>query len=227
MDRVDDRHQGLVWRTCPIRDLPQDLGTLGLPASDHARAASVADPAARRRFLGGRAVLRATITELCPDLDGRTVTIAVAPTGRPSIAERADLHVSVSHTRGLAAAAVSTGGPVGIDVEPLERTALPPGRAWLTRGEQARLAAHPPSEQHRQLLRLWVAKEATLKAHDTRITRRGIAIRTDRGYAVEVVEPEPDGAVVALLRWEAIAHRFVLAIATLPGRPMRAGPSAL
>jgi len=222
MARVDGRQRALAWRTCPIRDLPDDLGTLDLPASDHARAASIADPAARRRFLGGRVVLRATITELCPDLDGRTVTIAVAPTGRPSIAGHADVHISVSHTRGLVAAAVSTAGPVGIDVEPVARTALPPGRAWLTHAEQARLAPHPPREQHRLLLRLWVAKEATLKAYDTRFTRRGITIHleaTDRGCAVEAVDPGADGARVALLRWETVAHRFVLAVATLPEQP--------
>ncbi len=219
MDRADGRQRELAWRTCPIHDLPRDLQAMGLPATDLARATSIADPAARQRFLTGRTLLRATIAELCPDVDAHTVAIEVAASGRPTIAGCADMHVSVSHTHGLAAAAVSTRGPVGIDVEPLSRTDLPPGHAWLTTSEEDRLAAHPPEERRRHLLRLWVAKEATLKAHDTRVTRRSITIHPeghDRGRAVEAIEPDADGPVVATLDWERVAHRFVLAVATVP-----------
>src|SRR5690606_17107098 len=73
---------------------------------------------------------------------------------------------SLSHAEGLVAIAASRTGPVGIDIEPASRTADMveiAGRVCHPR-ELAALEALPRPERERELLSLWVRKEALLKA---------------------------------------------------------------
>lgn len=73
--------------------------------------------------------------------------------GQPVVADDI-VHVSLSRAAGLALAAVSTAGPVGVDVEPA-------GRADFA--GFADVAVHPHEEAH-EPTRTWVRKEALLKA---------------------------------------------------------------
>jgi len=73
--------------------------------------------------------------------------------GQPFVEDDA-VHVSLSRAPGLALAAVSTAGPVGVDVEPA-------GRARFPGFED--VAAHP-QEGCREPTQTWVRKEALLKA---------------------------------------------------------------
>jgi len=69
--------------------------------------------------------------------------------------------VSLSHTRGLAVAAASTAGPVGVDAEPLTQTVFAGfDDVALARDEAAALAPDDATGR----LRAWVRKEAVLKA---------------------------------------------------------------
>lgn len=75
-------------------------------------------------------------------------------------------HTSLSHASGHAAFAVSRQGPVGIDLESIERV---PDVASIEervvhRDDAARLAGLQAHARGRALLDLWVAKEALLKA---------------------------------------------------------------
>lgn len=73
---------------------------------------------------------------------------------------------SLSHADGLIALAVSGGGRVGIDIEPLARTAEMPEIAASVAHprEMAALSALPEPQRATELLALWVRKEALLKA---------------------------------------------------------------
>ncbi|HMS36396.1 MAG TPA: 4'-phosphopantetheinyl transferase superfamily protein [Arachnia sp.] len=92
------------------------------------------------------------------------------PHGRPTVAGVPDVHVSLSHSRGIVAA--SAAGPAcGVDVEPLRPIA--PIDAALTDAERMWLAAQAGTERSRDpdqpglsgaFLRLWVRKEALVKA---------------------------------------------------------------
>ena len=159
--------QAIVWRTCPIAEgsgtsVAGRLRDVG--ASGRARAAEIPHPAARARFVAGRALLHGMVAERRPHRHGTELGIEVDGSGRPHPCASDGLEVSVSHTHGLAVAAVSPVGTIGIDVEPLTRTDLPATRVWLTARELRRIAALPAPERRMQLLHLWVAKEATFKA---------------------------------------------------------------
>ncbi|NUS50033.1 MAG: 4'-phosphopantetheinyl transferase superfamily protein, partial [Nocardioidaceae bacterium] len=74
--------------------------------------------------------------------------------GRPFLRERADLAVSVARTAGLVAVAVSDAAGVGVDVE----------RPDAPNADLAGVVRHPEEPADTDPLRLWVRKEALLKA---------------------------------------------------------------
>lgn len=82
--------------------------------------------------------------------------------GRPSLAGLPGVHISLSHTRGVVAAAAGR-EPVGIDVERQSTSASAPGvlRQVLTATEIELLDRHPYPEA--AFLRHWVRKEALVK----------------------------------------------------------------
>ena len=109
--------------------------------------------AARLAGLGDPAAV--TLVQRCPTCGGRDH-------GRPAVRDRAGLHVSLSHSRGLVAAAAGW-APVGVDVE------LTRGRPFddsllahaLAPAEQAQVrAARDPGAA---FLRHWMRKEALIK----------------------------------------------------------------
>ncbi len=193
-----------AWRACPIAEgcgtsVAGRLRDVG--ASGRARAAEISHPAARARFVVGRALLHGMVAERWPHRHGPELGVELDASGRPQPIAPDGLEVSVSHTHGLAVAAVSRVGAIGIDVESLARTDLPEAGAWLTARELRRLAALPHSERRTQLLHLWVAKEATLKAcrRVGTTTLRGIEVwaRRDRDDAFV----GGDVAAVAEMGW--------------------------
>ena len=226
MSAAGGHRAGQVWRTCPIRDEPGDSDWASLTAPEADRAAAIAHPAARTRFVVGRALLRRTIAELRPELAERPIDLVVEPSGQPHVAGHPELGISLSHTIGLAAAAVCADGAVGIDVERRTRSDLPPPDMWMTPGEQQRLAAVEPADVRVWLLCLWVAKEATMKACDAwgLVSRRNLEIRPDPtgddlAYAVAVDPAETGSTLETELRWLVESEGFIVAIAT----PKRSG----
>ncbi|MFC0865702.1 4'-phosphopantetheinyl transferase family protein [Sphaerimonospora cavernae] len=112
--------------------------------------------------------------------------------GKPHIRTGEEpLHVSVSHSGNRVVVAVTTVGPLGVDVE-----AVPSGpvdalaRCALSPAELPALRAVPESERRAAFARLWVRKEAVLKA-----TGHGLRVPPDH---VEVSGPDERPALV---RW--------------------------
>lgn len=120
----------------------------------------------RREYLCSRWLIRQALAatsgiagEQCRPVDGRPVC-SVHPPG---------WHLSLSHSHGLSACAVSARPGLGLDIEPLGRHPhwQKVVRRWFTPGEQAWLLA---GNQCEDFLKVWTLKEAWLKA-----TGRGIA----------------------------------------------------
>jgi 4'-phosphopantetheinyl transferase len=100
-----------------------------------------------------------------PGVSPGVVRVVRDPRGRPVVAGRDDLGVSVSHCMGLVLVAIGWHCRVGVDVEPvIDRGLVRLRYHALTDAELAELESHEPSEQTEVLLRYWTRKEALLKA---------------------------------------------------------------
>ncbi|MGL4400839.1 MAG: 4'-phosphopantetheinyl transferase family protein [Luteolibacter sp.] len=102
-------------------------------------------------------------------LPPRQVPIILSEFGKPGLAPPFDsIHFNLSHCTGLAVVAVSIDGPVGIDLEPLDRARdlLECESTFCHPAEVRELPVEIP-QRACQLLRIWTAKEAVLKAMGT------------------------------------------------------------
>lgn len=154
-------------------DVPVDahldahLGTSGLGPAERARHDALIDPADRAAYAAAHRLLRTVVGELvgvsaddvaleqrCPTCGG--------PHGRPYVIGHPEVHATLSHVRGTVAAVAST-APCGVDVE-LVRPGLTPPQGVLTDAEATWLAARPASKAAADFARLWVRKEALVKA---------------------------------------------------------------
>lgn len=106
----------------------------------------------------------------------QAVQMTIDPLGKPALAPAHGTsapHFNLSHSGDWAAIAVTRQGPVGIDIEPLADAALRTQGLGDTLGlrERRTLARCPAALHPLALLRLWVRKEALLKATGCGITR--------------------------------------------------------
>ena len=148
-------------------------------------AARLAWPPRRDEWIAGRAVAKAALLEAFA-LPSWRVEILPAASGAPEVhvdgARRADLHVSISHTRHSAVAAVAL-APVGVDAcDDDEGPRLPRiGRRVFDDGEAEACGAHAsPATQ----AAVWALKEAGLKLRGGDILKPGL-----RSIRVESLEP--------------------------------------
>lgn len=170
-------------------------------------------------------LLRAEVARLVGG-DPRGVVLAhscprcgAADHGRPLVVRPAlqhPLHVSVGRAHGLTVVAVSDAGPVGVDVEPAAAAAF---------DGFDEVALHPDerADSAQERTRLWVRKEAVLKA-------TGEGLRTDpRALRVDIDQVAlADGTTVHLR--DIAAERYAIAVAVLseraPAISVRAAPAA-
>lgn len=103
---------------------------------------------------------REAIQSIINQLIGSNIEVAHKASGAPYIAERPDLHISVSHSSTQAVLAISHNGPIGVDTETL--------RPQLERVIDRYLSAEEQSEwtTPQDHLTAWCIKEAAYKAAD-------------------------------------------------------------
>ncbi len=148
-----------------------DTGWPLLSPDERIRATSFVFPVHATHWIACRAALRKILgnTIHVPPAD---VPLVIQELGKPELAAPFDyLHFSLSHCEDLAVLALCVDGPVGVDVERASRASELPG-CETTFCHPAELAALPPDPdaRGRQLLDLWAAKEALLKALGTGFT---------------------------------------------------------
>ncbi|GAB5905393.1 4'-phosphopantetheinyl transferase family protein [Mycobacteroides chelonae] len=127
----------------------------------------------RARFAATRHFAKSVVARVA-DMPVEDIELRRCRLGRPSFVVRGSrcsrvVDANLSHTRGSAVMAVSTRGPVGVDVEAQDRN--------LDNANFARAICHDeelveyerarPTERQRLLLELWTWKEATTKAMGT------------------------------------------------------------
>jgi 4'-phosphopantetheinyl transferase len=150
----------------------------------------------RTRFIAARGALREVLGSYL-SIPAESVRLQYSQTGKPSLADRDDLHFNVSHSGDLALLALS-GQPVGIDVEQIKPDFDFAGisQRFFRAEEVAELDATGEASKVQRFFALWTRKEAFLKA-----TGKGVpglesslagaqwkieAIDADPGYAAAV-----------------------------------------
>ena len=185
-----------------------------LDAEEQRRAAAHLRASDRRRFIVAHAAARSILGArlgVPPD----TIRWRIGPHGKPSVAGAAGapggrVEVNLSHSGSLCAVAVSTGRPVGVDVQRLcpgmDVAAM--ARRYYTAAEVAFVLtpAAPAARSHR-FIRLWARKEALVKAAGGRLLRgmpvsvlaRGVVEFEDRPHRIaDLSAPSGFHAAVAL-----------------------------
>ncbi|HYD40901.1 MAG TPA: 4'-phosphopantetheinyl transferase superfamily protein [Anaeromyxobacter sp.] len=139
------------------REMPDSL--LGEERALWARHRS---PRRRAEFLAGRIAARRAVAQALGEEREAELEIGRDPTGAPSVRGHPALHVSISHSHGLAAA-VAAPFAVGVDLERTEPRPEAFARMFFTDAEHERLAAVPGPEREELLHVLWTRKEAASK----------------------------------------------------------------
>jgi 4'-phosphopantetheinyl transferase len=151
----------------------------------------------------------AEVLGLTPD----AVTLRTDVKGKPELADPAlALWFNCSHCPGLLLIATSRLGPVGADLETVERcrSAHDDAAREFSAAEQAWLAAVPNDDRPLAFARLWTAKEAVLKARGTGIVE-GLR-QPELAAAFASCSPPPWSAIVAELG----ADHYTVSWYTLP-----------
>jgi len=158
-----------VWRAdldgLADGDVERLAGTLA--PDERARAASFVFAPDRRRFVVGRAALRAVLGGYL-GLAPAAVSLGRSPQGRPTLlgAQAGTLDFSISRSAGLALCAVTLGRDIGVDVERVMRGVAGDvvHDGVLSPGEVAALRALGPEARDRAFFTVWTRKEAYAKA---------------------------------------------------------------
>lgn len=173
----------------------------------------------RRAYIAGHALVRAMLSR-CAPVPPAAWRFAANAYGRPEILRQAGtppLRFNLTHTRGLAAAAVTFEGDIGLDAEWLDRPALTMDLAArsFAPAEIEYLAKIPADRRKDALFGLWTLKEAYVKA-----VGRGLSLPLDAfAFAMEPlrisfsppIEDAPDGWLFRRFR-PTPSHAMALAL---------------
>ena len=208
-DRGFRRPEIVVWLV-EFADWRQQLSTLRqcLDASQLGRAARLRDPMQRRDRELVHALHRTVLGDFL-GLPAASVPLRRSANGRPWL-QGHEVSTSLSHSIATAAIAISTAGPVGVDIEPRSRN--------FPMAELADRICHPdelPCDEA-GLLRLWVRKEAALKAIGT-----GLSMEMSSFCAPDraLVSLRPDPASPCMTLWISHVDAGAGCVAAVAGSP--------
>jgi len=152
---VGDTPEGIAW--------PREPGSLLTP-DEHDRAERFRFAEDRNRWARARATTR-EILSARTGVPARDVAWREGPRGKPELGGSARLHFNLSHSGPLLAVALSTAGPVGVDVEVVEplRDMERVAARVFSEEEWRPAGALGDAARLRYFYRLWTLKEAVLK----------------------------------------------------------------
>ena len=181
-----------------------------LSADERARAARFMFERDRRHFIVCRGALRAALGEYL-DMDPPAVRFTYGRRGKPDLAEDSGLAFNVSHAAGLALLAFARTGPIGVDVESVNRRieAEELATRFFSEDEAKDLLTVPLPQRAEAFFNCWTRKESYIKAIGD-----GLTVPLD-SFSVTLVPGQP-----AAMRWIAgdDAHRWrIAAFAPAPG----------
>lgn len=140
----------------------------------------------RRLFLVSHALLRLGLSGYV-DVTPTRWTFVQNGYGKPEIAEprtEPPLRFNLSHTRGMAALAVTLGREIGVDVENCRRNIDSVGLSgrYFSPREAAELRSLPPERRQSRFFDFWTLKEAYIKARGMGLSfpLRDCSMRVDR-----------------------------------------------
>jgi 4'-phosphopantetheinyl transferase len=168
-----------------------------LESSECARANRFRKQTDRNRYVVCRSALRRILGNYI-DCAPECLVFEYGKNGKPSLVGE-PLHFNVSHADGKCLIAATDAAPVGVDLEP-ETRALSVSefaKTLCSPSEHAYILALPTADQGRELLRIWVAKEAFLKSLGEGLSTRPLSFIDARELPVCFIDPIP-GFVSAL-----------------------------
>ena len=140
-----------------------------LPPAQQARAREFRHDRDRLSYVAAQCLTRLALARTLPGTAPRDLAFHTDPFGKPHLSGPGP-HFNLSHTTGMAVAAISPHGPVGVDVEAVNAAlaTLELARSIFTPAEVTDLQAHPHFPT--AFTRLWSAKEAVIKADGRGLT---------------------------------------------------------
>jgi 4'-phosphopantetheinyl transferase len=173
-------------------DMALTRGWSLLSAEETARANRFHFARDRDRYVRARAFLRTSLGQALRK-DPASLTLAVGPRGKPYLPGH-DLEFNLSHSRDHAVLALSRLGPVGIDVEFLDRQVDVGGLAKTCFDPVECAVLNSLSEEDRVLrfFAFWTAKEARMKltGEGMALPPRQISLALEEGWPVGYLRPE-------------------------------------
>jgi 4'-phosphopantetheinyl transferase len=143
-----------------------------LSEDERTRAARFLRPKDQIIFTLARGGLRAVLARYV-GVEPGDIQITVGPNGKPRLSDQQGgpevLRFNLSHAHGRMLISVAKGREVGIDLEPIldNREPLKLAKRFYTTAEYQWIMSRPPRDQAAEFFRLWVAKEACVKAQGT------------------------------------------------------------
>jgi 4'-phosphopantetheinyl transferase len=196
-----------VWKA-PLASSNAGAGPLRgiLSEAERERAGRFAFEKDQARFISARASLRLLLGRYTGTAPER-IAFRYEPGGKPALAGIAGWQFNLTHSRDLAAIAVSRYDSVGIDLELID-TGFPREEVApdiLAADELRDLYALPEEGQAAYFFQLWTLKEALLKATGSGFAMdpRSIRIRLDEALDPAIVSAPPEFMHASL-------HRFPL-----------------
>jgi len=164
-----------------------------LSTEEHAQADRFRHPHLRRRYITAHVETRhilATYLAVQP----RTIAFLRTSYGKPHVVQQEGpnpLHFSLSHSEDRALVAVATRQPVGVDIERIDADTdeFAVAQRYFSEHEKAELSDSPETERLEHFFRLWVCKEAYVKARGEgvidRLSTFTISFDTDSSKLLE------------------------------------------
>ncbi len=198
-----------VWRARLDQQTPSQIQSFlhNLAADEQARAEKFYFERDRERFIVARGVLRAILGSYL-NRAPECLSFSYSSHGKPALAEesgRDAIRFSVSHSRGVALYAVTSGREVGIDLEHIrfDLAVAEIVERFFSQREVATLRTLPTEVQRQAFFNCWTRKEAYIKARG-----EGLSLPLDQ-FDVSLVPGEP-AAILDTQRDPSEASRWSL-----------------